>query len=443
MTGCLLLRADSVSLRPALLLAICFCVLAPRWATAQQSAFTVEGYITAVSSPNAFDVNGMHVITSSGTLYGIIGDTTPRHDSPLNDAVQIGAFVRVSGSTDKQSKTSTGSVVDFRDDSDKKLTGFGVIEKVIEAGPEPLFETDGYRLRITSNTEVHLSKGLNTLTDVDTNTWVKYEGKRNQAGELVAARAEFVLSRQGKIKPAPKQDVAPSQDSLINANGSFESMRAKVRFSDSGGVCGWHRFPADKALQERVRRVGMSMIPAYQKQLADDSPSKIHFRFYAVDEAKIRSAFSCNEGLILVPRQVVERLKSDDELAAVMADGVAHSIQLQSARLIAEWRELFGAELAGAVAEIFVPEVYFANEIGGDIVAHKIEMRMQEQAGRISLALMTDAGYDPWQAPEAWRLLAPKKLPGDVSMLKYPNRSGYQLGILNVQYRTTAGGGTR
>jgi hypothetical protein len=30
---------------------------------------------------------------------------------------------------------------------------------------------------------------------------------------------------------------------------------------------------------------------------------------------------------------------------------------------------------------------------------------------------MDDAGYDPWQAPEAWRLLAPKELPVDIHSL--------------------------
>jgi hypothetical protein len=385
-------------------------------------------------------------------VYGLIGDKTPHHESPLLDALKVGAFVRVAGSTEKQSKTATASAVYFRDDVDKKLAGFGVIDKVIEAGPEPLFEADGYRIRISSSTAATFSKGLKTLTDVDTNTWVKYEGKRGPTGELIATRAEFVTARQGRIRPIPQQDSVPSQDSLIDANGKLESLHTKVRLSDAGGPCGWHRVPADKALQERVLRVGLKVIPLYQRQLADDSPSKIHFRFYAVDDAKIRSEIVCNVGfvvtpnnlgLVLVPQQVVERLGSDDELAAVMADGVAFNMQQQSARLIAEWRELFGAEVAGGIAEAFVPGFYFADEIGGDIVAHKIEMRMEEQRGRVALALLTEAGYDPWQAPEAWRLLAPKKLPGDVSSLKYPSRSGYQLGILNLQYRTAAGVGTR
>ena len=65
----------------------------------------------------------------------------------------------------------------------------------------------------------------------------------------------------------------------------------------------------------------------YQKQLAADDPSKIQFQFYAIDEPKIRSDVFCNEGLVLVPRQVVQRLKNDDQLAAVLADGVAFGLQ--------------------------------------------------------------------------------------------------------------------
>ncbi len=60
--------------------------------------------------------------------------------------------------------------------------------------------------------------------------------------------------------------------------------------------------------------------------------------------------------------------------------------------------------------------------------------QMEEQRARVALALMADAGYDPWQAPEAWRLLAPKKRPKDPDSLAYPERSGYQLRFLDQQY---------
>jgi len=353
-------------------------------------------------------------------------------------ALVVGACALPLASAGQTANATSAAILD---DQDKQIKGFGVIDRVIAAGPEPVFQADGYRIRIASGAVIAFSGSLKTLADVGTNTWVKYEGKRNAAGLLVATQARFVPARQGKAKPVPPPDAVPTQDSLIDADGKFLSARAKVRMSNAGGPCGWHKFPAEPALQERVRRVGLRVVPVYQKELSDDSPAKIHFRFYAVDEPKFRSELACNVGLILVPKQVVERLQNDDQLAAVLADGVALNMQVQSAQLATEWRELLGAELAGLAAEFFVPGIYFANQIGGDIVASSIQRQMERQRGRIALTLLADAGYDPWQAPEAWRLTAPKHLPADRTALKYPSRSDYQLGILNLQYTKRGGGG--
>jgi hypothetical protein len=62
------------------------------------------------------------------------------------------------------------------------------------------------------------------------------------------------------------------------------------------------------------------------------------------------------------------------------------------------------------------------------------ETVMQKERLRIALALMRDAGFDPWQAPEAWRFIEPKKLPSNLATLEYPDSSCYQIQILNLQY---------
>ncbi|MFP5267020.1 MAG: hypothetical protein ACLGQU_06605 [Acidobacteriota bacterium] len=38
-------------------------------------------------------------------------------------------------------------------------------------------------------------------------------------------------------------------------------------------------------------------------------------------------------------------------------------------------------------------------------------LQQMEERGRISMGLLADAGYDPRQVAEAWRLLAPKHHP--------------------------------
>ncbi len=94
--------------------------------------------------------------------------------------------------------------------------------------------------------------------------------------------------------------------------------KEKQRYSETGA-----HFKAidDNALQARIQRIGATVVPDYQTALPKDHPSKINFQFYAVDSQEHRSVICSNDGLILVPKSVLERLKTDDQLAALLADG--------------------------------------------------------------------------------------------------------------------------
>ena len=411
---------------------------AARMAPAQkQKLVKTEGYVTAVDAATGFDVDGTHVTTSPETAYGRIDGKPDKDQAPLKDSLRVGLYVQVVGSM--AGGSIRASSVLWSDNSGRKLHGFGVIDRVICPGSEPVYEADGYRMQIRASTQVSFRGSLKSLADVGTNTWVSYEGKRDKAGVLVTTEARFFSAKSGKSKAKQDQpDQVPTEDSLVSADGRLLPRHAKVRMSDSGGVCGWHKVPGDKALQERVHRIGMSVVPAYQKHLAADDASKIKFRFYAVNETKVRSDISCTEGVVLVPQQVVERLKNDDQLAAILADGVAYSLQLQAARNF--WgksgKTIEVASVAADAAFLVANPigVLLANETFVKVASRLIETKLEEQRGRVTLALMANAGYDPWQAPEAWRLLAPKHLLTDTGSLKYPDRSGYMLGILGLQY---------
>ncbi len=287
--------------------------------------------MTAVRAPKDFDVNGERVTTGPQTVYRLMNDKPNTNTVSLREAVRVGAYVRVMVDSDKGDTTMTAGVVLFREDWDRKLSGFGVIDKVIVAGAEPVF--DGYHIQITPGTELSYGGGLKSLADVGTNTWIRYKGRRELDGVLVAAEAKFVPARTDKLKailyptaPPAKQEVVPREGARIDADGNLVSLRTNVRIGDADGWCGWHRVPADEAMQERVYRVGMSVVPDYQKQMATGDPSKIPFRFYVVDEPQIRSDVFCNDGLILIPKQALARLKNDDQLAALLADGVAYNL---------------------------------------------------------------------------------------------------------------------
>jgi hypothetical protein len=177
----------------------------------------------------------------------------------------------------------------------------------------------------------------------------------------------------------------------------------------------------------------MSLVPDYQKQLPEDDPSKIQFEFVVIINAG-HVEDTPREGLIIVPAQLAARFRNDDQLAAVLADGIADSLQGRAPDVVHLDRTMM-AETAGLAAASLIP---YAGLVTGGVYQYEQGKVLKEQRWRVALELMAEAGYDPWQAPEAWRLAEPGKLPADTSKLKYPDRSGYQFAILNQVYKKPA-----
>jgi len=314
---------------------------------------------------------------------------------------------------------------DDPEDSGRRVSGLAVIDKMFSRSPELVLRADGYRLRIGPTADLTFRDELNALSDIQTNIWIHYSGEFDSSGAVIVSQATFLPARTGRFFAVPILEVTPLTVELPPAH------KEKRRFSQSES-----RFLAidDNALQQRVQRIGMSVVPEYQKALPAGDPSKIRFRFYAVDNPRLRAEVCSFEGLILLPKTVVERLKTDDQLAAVLADGVAANLQQQAARLTAAGRMALGVQLAGDVAGAFVPGVGLAAYVGSAVVGGLYTSSLQRQRARIALALLKDAGYDLHQAPEAWRLLIPEKLPSDLKTVKSPSQSRYLERIIDRQY---------
>ncbi len=172
----------------------------------------------------------------------------------------------------------------------------------------------------------------------------------------------------------------------------------------------------DDAMQARVSAIGNKLIPKYQRELPDTDPTKINFRFQLVSESAIR-AIAWPNGIILVPRQVVERLQNDSQLAAVLASSVALVLEKQSHRFLPN-HKLLPLQVAGLAGSNFVTLgpglalLALSNSTLFSFGEDSALRRATEQNGRVTLSLMHDAGYDIYEAPRAWWLLMDTKLKG-------------------------------
>ena len=425
----------------AILLSALFCARPLR----AQTNYPVEGYITASQMPQGFEVEGRVVRLTPATSFGLIDSNTSSTAPLLSHLLRVGAYVQVDGDSHGSKKPLEATLVRFRDDWNRKLSGTGVILRVVHPQPDPVYDVDGYSIRITSSTKVSFEGGLDSLAKVAENSWVRFSGKRGADGIVVATSADFLPGKPTTFKAVKSLELTTvkTRPAGSSSSASTSSNAGTVSSSTDGasmqedqqikiGLGKWHLVPADQPLQQRIHRIGIALVPEYQRDMPESDPSKIHFRFFAIDNPKVRSEICLLDGVILIPRQLVERFTSDDQVDAVLADGIPDNLQRQAARLVAQNRLLQSGQYAAFVASTFIPGAGLASlAVGG--ASFKITEAMQQERLRIALSLMRNAGFDPWQAPEAWRLAAPKELSPNHKPLPYPMQSCYQLNLLGIE----------
>jgi hypothetical protein len=402
------------------------------------SSPAVAGHITRLASPTDFDVNGEHILLTGETAVLTERVEQASKDQahkdkdeaytvlPLQDAhLYLGQPVEVYGKLDQKTHgvTATRIMVHLR--KPHEVSGFGILDAVLPlpsnaASPsDRLVRADGYSVLISTDTKMTFDKPLSSASDIQVNVWMTFHGKQRLDGIVAADRINFsknVVSRgEDKLRERTEYDpAAVDQDKKQSAiSKGFIGIDPK-------------QIPPykDAAMQARVSAIGAKLVPKYQFDFPYTEETRIDFRFQVIDSTKWRDAMTLPNGIILVPRQVVERMQNDSQLATVLADNIACALEKQPLNGHQQANEFTAANLAGDAAGIIVPGLGLATSIATGTTAMKLERLRREQSGRVSLALLHDSGYDITQAPVAWWLLAPKK-PKEVADIPLPARAAY------------------
>lgn len=316
-----------------------------------------------------------------------------------------------------------------------QLSGIAIIAKIPNGAEDAssgnrLFRADGYHILVTPKTRSTFDPPLTSLSSVTTNVWIRYSGELRSDGKLIADTAVFTAN------------VVPKSQDKLRMKNEYDT-KAVAPDSKQGAVSkhflgvNLKKIPPynDPAMQARIDRIGANLIPAYQRNLSASDETKINFRFQLIDYPKWRDARTLPNGIILVPRQVVERLQNDSQLATVLADNIATALEKQSFREQPATHKMTAAQVASDAGGIFVPGLGLAAGIANGRIAAAIQRHAEEQSGRVSLSFIHDAGFDIYEAPRTWWLLAPKK-PRDISDIDLPERAAYLYSVIGEIWRT-------
>lgn len=430
-------RAQS-TLRP-LLLSLLFVLTSTALATGQKSVH-FQGRVAAVRDANSFDILGYHVTLSGDTaIYSQFG--SKKKADELKREIAPGMTIEVNGTRDKKGLDVTATRIWLHDYLDREVSGVAVVESVDGATHGTYLRADGYRMHLDGATDLKFSEKIRSVADAHPGIWIRYKGRFTGRDEVNLTEVEFIDPKPLKIKRDPGILTQPSTfapGGIVDENGGYKTDSGKFENDGRGVPCGWFPVPPDAALQQRIRAIGEKLIPRFQRDLPDDDLTKIPFRFYVVDDNFVRASAGCRIGLILIPQQVVARLQNDDQIAAVIADGIAGNLQHVEGRIYFQLGLINGLTLSLIDQGPFWLST--GALVGQELMVRKILRPLEEQRGRVALSLMAQAGYDPWQAPEAWRLLAPAGPPKNPSKLKYPDRSKFQLEFLGNAYPLPAKG---
>lgn len=410
---------------------LAFSVLLSAGAFGQSSANPVlSGYVTRTASNSDFDVDGIRILCDQHTQTGFerdgavfSGPGCPREPLHLGDQVEIfGSKKRVGIAADQITVKAV--------QHPSEIIGSAIIDAIPAAAHKSgslLVRADGYPILLTLKTEIDFAPPLKSISDITTNVWIQYRGSQRSDGVVVAESAG--------LRP---NIISPGESNLLHKTDYDPGQITKKQSPLTRAVTGVNpkKVPpfSNPAMQARVSAVGEKLIPAYQRNLPDSDLTKIIFRFQLVDEERWHDALTMPSGVILVPRQVVERMQNDSQLAAVLADNIACALERQTYRAGPETKGIKAGEIAADAGGVFVPGLSLAAAPLG-LEATVLMRRERDQSGRVALGLMHDAGYDIHQAPLAWWLLASGK-PKPIRDIPLPERAISQYKMLGTTWET-------
>lgn len=365
----------------------------------------LDGFVTDAGTPAQFAVEGYPVLCLPGdtqlqhrqgeALLGV--QACPQHF--------LGEELIVSGQPGKARGSIRAEAVLPVAPEKSEVSGFALTDEVLARGASGVtVRGDGYTLVLTPQTVVEYEPFVTpSLKGITTNQWIRYAGTLAPDGRVAVKTAHVYAN------------VIDNEEDRLRKKQEFDP--AKVSEDDRQSVASRYflgvnrkRIPAsqNKELQTRVTAVGATLVPAYQRALPPDDPSRIDFRFQLVDDRR-DVTFAMSNGIVLVSESAAERLSDDSQLAFILGVGVAAVLEKQELRAKPTEHLMAAGSIGGNAAILLGSGLGVVGVLASAEEGTRLQLRIMRATDREALCLMHDVGYDVSAAPIAVRLLEAKK----------------------------------
>jgi len=274
---------------------------------------------------------------------------------------------------------------------DVKLDGY------LECRKPGFMIIDGQRVRTTSRTRLQGSGKARNAATIPLGYEIKGTGSRRSDGTITALSIEARPNRTEMFENQVLQSTAQAEQAYLKASQVYETGRDGKQvvvgaLHDSGPQV------------ERARAIVDRLLPSYV------SPMKV--RVYVVDNDEWNAMAMANFS-IYVFSGLMDDL-DDDELAVVLGHEITHATYEHSRRQAVKGMAggLAGAIVSAGAQLLDSPlartAVQGAAVLGSTTFSNAYSREYEDQADRVGLRYVYEAGYDYHKAPRLWRRFAKK-----------------------------------
>jgi predicted Zn-dependent protease len=235
------------------------------------------------------------------------------------------------------------------------------------------------------------------------NSYLEYRGGFNLFSPkvivalLIAGFSILTYFSSSEFNPIIKQnqhlDLSPRQEIALGLQS------APAMEQQYGGLS------ADNAASDRVTDIGRNLV---MKTSVGSSPYK--YEFHLLSDAHTVNAFALPGGQVFITEGLLKKLRTEGEIACVLAHEVGHVVARHSAQHIAKQELMQGLTGAAVIATYNPNDPASRNSavvasVIGDLIALKFGRHDELEADKLGVRFSEEAGYDPRSMIEVLKIL--------------------------------------